>query len=182
MVFTRWNEGLYCILPADGPHDAVDPRIYLDGQPPIRVFHFRLKICNLLYVLVGEVFVVVSKLRQARRVEQELCKVAHRVNPGSELVSLYSTLATTHCQQHWLSSCKALFARLAQLTNACHRGKGVLVPKSATVLSAPTVHKWSMSAYEIATLVLAFPRLIYTWQANEWQVWTDCHLASQVVI
>jgi hypothetical protein len=55
-----------------------------------------------------------------------------RFNAGSKLVSRYSTLSNTHCQQHCLSSGKASFARLAQLTNARHRGKGVLVAISAT--------------------------------------------------
>ena len=118
MVFTRWNEGLYCILPADGPHDAVDPRIYLDGQPPIRVFHFRLKICNLLYVLVGEVFVVVSKLRQARRVEQELCKVTRTSQPRQWTgVTLFYTL------NHSLSTTLVVFGqslvRTAGTSNKC---------------------------------------------------------------
>ena len=119
---------MYCILPADGPHGAVGPSIYIVGQLTIRVFQFRLKLCNILQVLEEELFVVVAKLLQARRVEQELCKV----NAGSELVLRYSTLSTTHCQKHWLSWGKATFERLAQLTNACHRGKGVLVPMSAT--------------------------------------------------
>jgi len=77
MVVTRWNEGLYCILPAGDPHGAEDPRIKLVGQPTIRVFQFRNKIYNLQNVLDEEVYIVVAKLQQARRVEQELCKVAY---------------------------------------------------------------------------------------------------------
>ena len=77
MVFTRWNECLYCILPADGPHGAVGPSIYLVGTPHTRVFHYRHKLCKILNVLEGEVYVVVAMLRQAWRVEQELWKVTH---------------------------------------------------------------------------------------------------------
>ena len=89
MVFTGWNEGLYCILPAEGPHGAVGPSIYLSGQLTIRVSQFRPKLCNILQVLDEELFVDVLMLPQARCVEQELCKSQRQQWTG---VTLFYTL------------------------------------------------------------------------------------------
>lgn len=77
MIVARRNEGLYCILPADGPQVAIVLISRLVGRPHVLLVHFRINLSNPLLVLVDAVFVVVVNLLHARRVGQELCKVAH---------------------------------------------------------------------------------------------------------
>ena len=72
----RWNEGLYCILPAAGPQVAVVLIRRLFGRPPILYDQFHWILSSLLLVLVEAVLVYVVTLPYAQRVEQVICKVA----------------------------------------------------------------------------------------------------------
>ena len=72
----RWNEGLYCILPAAGPQVAVVLIRRNFGRPPVLYDQFHWILSSLLLVLVETVLVYVVTLPYAQRVAQVICKVA----------------------------------------------------------------------------------------------------------
>jgi hypothetical protein len=119
--------------------------------------------------------VVFCYLFQAHRVGQGICKAAHtsQRRRWTGVMLFYTgnhSLRSSSYQHHW-------FARLAQVTNAYHRGYCELVTISANCPLPTAVHNVTCNdrylfAYQIATLVAPFPRLTYTTQAKEWQVWT----------
>jgi hypothetical protein len=120
-------------------------------------------------------FVVVVNLRQARRVDQYLCQAVNtgQLRRWTGVMLFYTgnhSLWSSSCQQHW-------FPRLAHIKNAYHRGYCELVTISANCPLPTAVHNVTCNdrylfACQIATLVAPFPRLTYTTQAKEWQVWT----------
>ena len=174
MVLTRWNEGFYCILPAEGPLGAVDSSIYLFGRPAIKVFQYRLQLSNLLLVLVVEVFAVIANLPQARHVEQELCKVTRtsqrrQWNGVTLFYTRYDSLSTTLVVivQSLVRTAGTAYKRLSSWEKCAGTNIGQL-----SFLHRLSINDWCLSVYEIATLVVAFPRLTYTWQGNECHVWT----------
>jgi len=131
-IDARRNDGLYCILPADGSQVAVVLSCRLVGRPPVLLDHFRMNLSNLLLVLVDTVLVVVANLPHARRVDQELCKVAHTSQRRQ-----WTGVMLFYTRNHSLSATlvvfgQSLFPTAGTATNACHRGKGALVPILAT--------------------------------------------------